>query len=425
MLGDPGAPLLGHTLGILRQGTDLWLRRYRQYGPLSWTNAFGTRMVSASGPDAAQEILTNKDKSFSQTGWTYFIGPFFPRGLMLLDFDEHLFHRRLMQEAFTADRIAGYVARANEVIRREIPRWPEELALYPALKRLTLDIAAEVFMGGPSDAGLVDAFVGVVRAGTGIVRYPVPGTRWAAGLRGRRELAEYFRSALPGKRTAGGDDLFAALCHARLDDGSVFGDEDVVNHMIFLMMAAHDTATITTTSAIYHLGLHPEWQERARAESMGLPDGPLSTSELDRLTTVDMVVRESLRLVTPVPSLARRTVRDTTVLGRHIPADSLVMVTPWLNHLLPEYWPDPERFDPGRFAPDRREDKAHRYLWMPFGGGAHKCIGLHFGMYEVKALLHELLRRRRWTLPDGYRVHWDQTALPVPSGGLPVTLVRI
>ncbi|WP_285502602.1 cytochrome P450 [Actinokineospora sp. NBRC 105648] len=416
--GDGGLPVIGHTVGILRRGVDFGLERYRRFGAVSWIRAFGVRMVTAVGPDAAQEVFANKDKAFSQQGWEYFLGPFFPRGLMLLDFEEHLFHRRLMQEAFTAPRIEGYLERVAEVARRQVPAWSGTLAVYPRLKELTLDIAAEVFMGGPRDPRLTGAFVDVVRGGTALVRHPVPGGRWAAGLRGRRTLEAYFRTQLDNRRD--GTDLFSALRHARLDDGATFSDDDVVNHMIFLMMAAHDTSTVAATAAVYHLAKHPEWQERARAESAGLGDGPLGTVELDRLTTLDHVIKESLRLVTPVPSLTREAVKDTEVLGHFVPAGTMVTLTPWLNHLLPEYWPDPHRFDPDRFAEGRREDKVHRYAWMPFGGGVHKCIGLHFGMYEIKTLLHEMLRQHSWSLPPGYEVSWDQTALPIPKDGLPV-----
>ncbi len=423
--GDRGLPLLGHSLEMLRLGVRYGLRRYETHGPISWVRAFGITVVSAAGPEAAQVVLANKDKAYSQQGWTYFIGPFFNRGLMLLDFDEHLYHRRLMQQAFTSERLAAYLGRIGEVARHGLAGWrpDERFAVYPALKRLTLDIATAVFMAGELGADssrLTRAFVDTVRAGTALIRLPVG--RWGAGLRGRRVLEDYFRRGLPTKRASDSDDLFAALCHARTDDGEMFSDDDVVNHMIFLMMAAHDTSTITTTAVAYYLGKYPEWQDKVRTESLALGDGPLDTAALDRLPALDLVIKESLRLVAPVPTLVRKTVADTDLLGHYVPADTLVVVTPWVNHLLAEYWPDPHRFDPERFAEGRREDKVHRFAWMPFGGGVHKCIGMHFGMYEVKYLVHELVRRFEWTVPPGYSVRWDPTALPVPTDGLPVDL---
>jgi cytochrome P450 len=424
--GDPGLPLLGHSVEVLRLGVRYGLRRYQTHGPVSWARAFGITVVSAAGPDAAQVVLANKDKAYSQQGWTYFIGPFFNRGLMLLDFEEHLYHRRLMQQAFTSERLAAYLGRVSDVTRRGLEGWRPggRFQVYPALKRLTLDIATEIFMASELAAAdsrrLTRAFVDTVRAGTALIRLPVG--RWGAGLRGRRVLEDYFRQSLPAKRASDSDDLFAALCHARTDDGEMFSDEDVVNHMIFLMMAAHDTSTITTSAVAYYLGKYPEWQDKVRAESLALGDEPPDMAALDGLRSLDLVIKESMRLVAPVPSLVRKTVRDTDLLGHYVPANTLVSLTPWVNHLLPEYWPSPHRFDPERFAEGRREDKAHRFAWMPFGGGVHKCIGMHFGMYEVKSLVHELVRRFEWSVPAGYSVRWDPTALPIPTDGLPVTL---
>ncbi|MDQ3787320.1 MAG: cytochrome P450, partial [Actinomycetota bacterium] len=237
-------------------------------------------------------------------------------------------------------------------------------------------------------------------------------------------LEDYFRRSLPAKRASDSDDLFAALCHARTDEGEMFTDDDVVNHMIFLMMAAHDTSTIATSALVYYLGKNPEWQDQVRAESLALGDEPLTVSTLERLPTLDLVLKESMRLVAPVPWMVRRTVKDTELLGHHVPSGTFVTTLSWLNHLLPEYWTDPLRFDPTRFAEDRREDKSHRFAYMPFGGGVHKCIGMHFGTQEVKTIAHELVRRFEWTVPADYDVRWDPTALPLPKDGLPISLTR-
>jgi cytochrome P450 len=96
------------------------------------------------------------------------------------------------------------------------------------------------------------------------------------------------------------------------------------------------------------------------------------------------------------------------------------MLSPHFIHHMPEYWPDPERFDPERFAPHRREDRVHSHAWLPFGGGVHKCIGLRFAALQVKAVLHQLLLTRRWTVPAGYRMPLDYTSMPTPRDGLPV-----
>jgi cytochrome P450 len=128
--------------------------------------------------------------------------------------------------------------RIDDGLRRLSRRWP-------------IAIATDVFMGGrgkDSSAAVSQALIATVRAASSLVRAPLPGTRSRAGVRGRRVLEQYFARHPPSARAGHSDDLFAALCHASTEDGERISDGDVINHMIFLMMAAHDTSTITTTA---------------------------------------------------------------------------------------------------------------------------------------------------------------------------------
>ncbi len=425
--GEPGPPLIGKTLMFMRYGPSLSLEQYDRFGPVSWTTAFGMRICTIVGPEAAQAVLVNKDKAFSQSGWEWFIGPFFNRGLMLLDGEEHLYHRRIMQEAFTRSRLETYARAFGSVIHEEVSRWPtgRPVQIYPMIKDLSLRIATEIFMGAEQtdeSARIAESFEDCVRAGMAVVRFPVPGLRWDKGLKSRKVLEEYFRSRIPEKRASDDEDLFAALCHVETDEGHSFSDDDIVNHMIFLMMAAHDTSTITATAICWFLARHPEWQERCREESLRYGDGPMDLAGTEKLEALDIVFMEALRLVTPVPGMARRAIKDTEVLGHHIPQGTMVTVGSWASHLLPSIWAAADSFDPTRYEEPRREDKQHRLAHMAFGGGAHKCIGMTFGRAEVKSLIHRILLEYRIEVPADYEVTWDMTSLPTPSDGLPVRL---
>jgi len=432
VLGDSGLPIVGHLIELFRQGPDYALFLYQTRGPVTFADAPILRAVAALGPDATQTVFSNKNKDYSQKGWHPLIGPFFHRGLMMLDFDEHMYHRRIMQEAFTRNRLAAYVEHIDRVASHVVANWPTNeprFLFYPAMKELALDIASMVFMGHEpgTDTALVTkvnrAFTTTTRAGGAIVRFPVPPFKWWRGLRGRKVLEDYFSERVKERRTAGGSDLLSVLCQTEDEDGNSFTDDDIVNHMIFLMMAAHDTSTSTTTTMAYHLAAHPVWQERVRDESARLGDGPLDIDALEKLKTLDLVMNESLRLVTPLPMNMRRTVRDTDLLGYYLPAGTNVATWPGMNHWLPELWTDPKQFDPERFTEPRAEHKRHRYAFAPFGGGAHKCIGMVFGQLEIKTVIHRLIRNYRLELatPD-YKARWDYGGMPVPIDGMPIVL---
>ena len=253
VVGDRGLPILGHMIEMLRGGPDYLLFLYETKGPLVFGDSPLLPFVAAMGPDAAQEIYSNRNKDFSQQGWTPVIGAFFNRGLMLLDFEEHLFHRRIMQEAFVRSRLVGYVEQMDQVVSQVIADdWVIDDArflLYPAMKELTLDIASMVFMGHEpgTDRELVTkvnrSFTMTVRAGNAVIRTGVPPFTWWRGLKARQLLENYFEERVREQRRKDGNDLLSVLCQAEDEDGNRFSDQDIVNHMIFLMMAAHDTST--------------------------------------------------------------------------------------------------------------------------------------------------------------------------------------
>jgi cytochrome P450 len=427
--GEPGLPYLGKSLDFLRHGMAFSSEYRDKYGDVFWVNSFGRRAVFVLSPEGAKEVLTTRAKSFSQAGWRFFIDAFFNRGLMLLDGEEHKLHRRIMQDAFSKPRLEAYTETFSELIAREIARWPvnEPMQLNTAVKNLSLGVATVVFMGADQHASdhLTRAFVDAVRGGTALVRARIPGMpflRWNKGLAGRKVLEDYFREQIPAKRASDDTDLFTALCHAITDDGEQFSDDDIVNHMIFLMMAAHDTATITSTTIAYYLAKNPELQERARAESEALRGEPVTIDLLSKLWTVDVTFQEGMRMVAPVPGLVREAAEDTEICGRFIPKGTMVSVVTDAVHRAPESWTDVETFDIDRFLDPRSEQKSHRFAHLPFGGGAHKCIGMAFGSAEVKTIMHTILLNYRIEVPDDYVLEWDHTSLVVPVDGFPVTL---
>ncbi|OBF21197.1 cytochrome P450 [Mycobacterium sp. ACS4331] len=433
IMGDSGVPIIGHMIEIFRGGPDYILERYHKEGPVYYAESPALSSVLALGPDATQAVFSNRNKDYSQRAWDPVIGPFFEGGLMLLDFEEHMFHRRIMQEAFTRTRLAGYVPHidsvASKVLATDWATNDPRFLFYPSVKELTLDIASEVFMGHPAgtDKELVttvnQAFTTTTRAGNAIVRKAVPPLKWWRGIQARKTLENYFLDRIAEKRRSESTDMFSVLCHSADEDGQTFTDDQIVSHMIFLMMAAHDTSTSTMTTMAYHLAANPEWQDRLREESERIGDEPLTIDALEKLENYDLVINESLRMMTPLPFNFRQAIRDTDLLGYFIPAGTNVVTWPSINHRLPELWTDPEKFDPDRFSEPRSEHKRHRYAFAPFGGGAHKCIGMVFGQLEIKTVMHRLLRQYRLELArPGYQPRYDYGGMPVPIDGMPIVL---
>jgi cytochrome P450 len=427
--------VLGQILSMRKDLVGHLMALEKVHGPV-WKIAIGRGgMISMLGPDALEFVWKNRDGAFSSArGWEPYIGKVFPGAIMAMDGDRHRYQRRIMQVAFRKPALRTYLEQMSRAIDLGIGGWMpanEPLAarqMFPLLKQLTLDLAASVFMGVELGQGARDlnrAFMATVAASLAIVRAPIPALKMWRGIRGRALLVKRFRALLPQKRATHTSDFFSEFCHAQSEQGERFTDEEIIDHMIFLMMAAHDTTTSTLTTMMYLLARHPEWQERLRTKAMALGKQQLEFEDLDQVEELSWAMREALRMTPPLTSMPRMCVKDTVFQGFQIPAGTLVGVYPIHVHYMDSLWTDPFKFDPERFSSERQEDKHHAFAWVPFGGGAHMCIGQHFATLQVKAIMHQLLQRYRWSIAPGYVMPQQLVPIAKPKDGLRVTLQRI
>jgi cytochrome P450 len=422
-----GDPPMVSEFRFLSDSLSFARKAYARCGPVSrgwWLFKPSIYLMSAQGNEM---VLFDREGRFSaKLGWEKVLAALFPRGLMLRDAEDHRWHRRLMLPAFRKEALARYYARMTPRIEAAVAEWVKQpkMLFYPAIKRLTLAIAADVFLGAQLEKEvdrISSDFTDLVAASVAVVRAPVIGRTYARGLQARVRLAEFIRSRIPDRRASQGQDLFTQLCHAEDEQGQQYSDEEIVDHLIFLMMAAHDTTTSAITTMMYALAKHPEWQDRLRQEASTLPKNA-SLDDLSSMTQCESVFKEALRLYQPLPTIVRRALVDVEIHGIRIPAGTSVSVFPILVHRSPLWWTDPDRFDPERFSPDRAEHRRHPFAWAPFGGGAHMCLGLHFAEMQVKAVLLSLLRHLSWSVPAGYEAAYAYAPIAKPRDGLPIAI---
>src|SRR6187431_1767319 len=275
--GDEGWPFIGKTLEVLADPKGQVKRQSRKYGMVYRSHLFGETSLVLLGPEANELVLLDQAKQFSSTlGWGRILGLLFPRGLMLRDFEEHRMHRRALSVAFKSGPMKSYLADLDTGIAARVAQWkaqPGPMLFYPAMKQLTLDLAATSFLGagiGPEVDEITRAFVDMVAASVAVVRKPLPFTQMGRGVKGRERIVAYFSEQIPIRREKGGEDLFSHLCQATHEDGALLSTQDIVDHMSFLMMAAHDTLTSSLTSFIGVLAANPEWQTKLRYEVYAL-----------------------------------------------------------------------------------------------------------------------------------------------------------
>jgi len=425
----PKSLLFGHTQQVIGDYFGLARRATEEFGDVFRINLLGRWRVAFTSADAVEYILTDPDKLFSSAkGWEDALSQIFPGGLMLRDFDDHRAHRRIMQAAFRKPAMDSYLVLMSAELDSLVADWPtgQPFDFYAAIKELTLRIGARVFVGLPADAAetaqLNDDFIAEVNAAITLIRRPLPLTKFRRGLQGRARLIARFRALVAERRSGDGVDFFSQMCRAQDEDGQFWSDEEIADHFNFLMMAAHDTTASALTTMAWALGTQPDWQERLALEVHHLGDGPMTPDILDQMLQTDAVFKEALRLVPPVALVPRTPLRDFEWNGIKIPAGVPVSANLTMVMRSPELYANPDDFDPERFSDNRAEDRNHRFAFVPFGGGAHKCIGMHFASMQVKAFTRALMRR--YVLRAAWDGEKDFTRIPIakPKGGLPIIL---
>ncbi len=219
-----------------------------------------------------------------------------------------------------------------------------------------------------------------------------------------------------------GDLLSMLLAAQDAEDGAGMTDEEVRHEVMTLFAAGLETTANALTFAWYLLARHPEAEARLRAEAAALGGDP-GLRDVARLPYAERVLNEALRLYPPGWMLARRCVEELPLGGYVIPVDGLVLMPPYLMHRDPRFWPEPERFDPDRWA-EGGGAPPHRFSYFPFGAGPRKCIGASFAAIEATLLLAVIARRVRLEALSDEPLELQPQITLRPRGGLPMRVRR-
>lgn len=434
--GTWGLPVLGHIIQFVKDLRGMVDNQVATYGLVAKLNLQGNKGVMVAGPDIMMEILLDKDRNYStEMAYRNTLGRFFPGGILLKDFDEHKVQRRIFQTAFKNEAMRTYVQHMNALMLADMEQWQHihPFVFFPHLKKTLLTTAARIFAGVERGTPVFDRlyrdYVHMLDGILAILHVELPWSRWGKAQRAKRDIFDIFGKMIPDKRAQPGKDFLSYFCLETKEDGSYFTEEEIVQHMNFLVFAAHDTTTASIINVVYELAKNPAWQERLRkacqdyAQQTGKQ--ALDYDDVDAIPDLEHVMLEGQRLHPSVAMASRRTIRETTIGGFRIPPNTLLWL-PYISFYRSEkYWTNPQQFDPDRFAPGREEHKAHSFLFIPFGGGAHKCIGMHFAKIQVKCFLYLFLQRYRFSVPDNYDPWLMLVPMPKPADGLPLKLERI
>lgn len=427
--GNRGLPLVGHAMNFFRDPHEFAKERYATFGPVSRLTFFGKRGVLLIGPEANQIITRDEGRIFSSVlAYEPFMKDFFPGTLGVKDFEDHARHRRILQSAFRHKSLVSYLSLLHPLVAQQVDALPRGMrfGFFPQIKDILLEQAAQIFMGQSLNERarqLGKEFIALVAGSSAVFRINLPGTTFRRGLVAKERLWAFLNEQLPARRATLSADLFSHVAHAESELGEAFTDNEVVGHMLGVMSAAHDTNASAMTSLVYALARWPEVQEKMRSELMDSGDTPPDFETLKSFSYSSNVFRETLRLWGPSHTLPRVALQSFDFLDHKIPAKTMIFLSPSCTHRLENYWTNPDAFDPDRFSEPREEHKAHRYLFMPFGGGAHSCLGSLLAEMQVKVFFWHFLRRFKIELAiPGAEYKLKYAPMPIPKDGLQIVL---
>ncbi|GGT86332.1 cytochrome P450 [Streptomyces violascens] len=388
-----------------------WL--HAEYGPVVRFQLPGAETaVSVADPvllEATAHINKRPERLFD------FLAPLFEAGnLQVLPADEHTPLRRLLLSVLAGrPSHERHFARFTELTTALADRWAERagqepVALQKDLTTLTLRMICAYALGGDAEDpdAVIAAFEEVLTAYLGrLYEAPAPDAG-EEGAKGAEEALAYLRATVDrivaAHESGGGtdrSDLIGALVEAGERPARI---RDTV---MMSLLASHHTTGVAVSWTLHLLGSHPEAADRVADElDRVLGDRPAPEyADLRRLTHLDMVFKESMRLYPPGPYGARETT-EAIALGKYeIPAGTTVFYPFWAVHMNPDYWPEPEKFVPERFTP-QEVAKRPRLAYIPFGIGSRSCEGAGLAVIEAQLVLAVLLKRFRFRPVPGHDV---------------------
>ena len=387
----PGLPIIGHSIPFQRNALQFTSQKQKKYGDIFEISLLNEKFIVMLTPESTKEIFLDKDDNFSsKEGWAVVLGKPFENGLMLRDFEDHKYHRSLLQDSFRHEAIHGYL----EIIQPIINNWVQNLNdnksfdLYKSVKQLMFDISLSLFfldVKKDESERLNNLFMDSIASATSAIRWPLPFTKIKKGLQAREYLLQYFQSKSDSVTQDSKKTLFAELVNTNKGEAQL-NNLEIAEHMIFLLLAAHDTTTITLTNSIYNLSKNKEFAYDLLNEANEIDH--LDVSSLKNGIVAESVFKEAIRYYPPVPFSVRQVMRNTQIENYNITKDSYLTISPLLLHHDDRYWDDPQKFDPYRFI-----DPGYiNHAYFPFAGGAHTCLGKFFASYLFKNVIYKYVQ---------------------------------
>lgn len=433
--GPKGKPLVGVGQEMQRDIVTKLMEGFRQYGDIVRFPIPRYQIYLLAHPDHVKHVLQDNNKNYPKIP---LVDNKFKRisgeGLLTASGPHWKKQRRLVQPAFHRQRIRSFAAIMTETTGKALQRWRPHvdsghaLDMRVEMMKISLDIMSQTLFGIDMGryADVVGDAVSVMFEHTHTrlnalidppLAVPIPSNRRFLQSRANLDRIVYDLIADRRQQTDAEDsgEFLSILMDVRDEEtGEGMSDLEIRDEIMTFLFAGHETVSTGLTWVLVLLSQHPAVLRRLHEEVDVVLGGRTPTvDDTPRLRYTAMVVDEALRLYPPIWLVARTPIEDDEIAGYHVPAGTFVFCPPYVVHRNPDFWSNPEAFDPERMAPERQKGR-HRYAYFPFGGGPRKCIGDYFGLLEMQLVIAMIAQAYDLELLPGHPI------LPQPAVSLRV-----
>lgn len=437
--GPRGYPVLGMLPQLRSDPIRTFLDAANEYGDIVHLKAGPYHGYLVSDPAHIKHVLQDNARNYHKSPLYDRLRDGIGNGLLTSEDSFWLRQRRLAQPAFHRQRLVGMTEAMVDCTQRMLERWDAI-----AMRSGTIDLVGE--MMSLTQAIIVRTMFStdlgpaadVVNRTWPIINQRIGETFWSTKLetelplpanlrfrRALRELEDVVYSIIRERRQSSRDepDLLSMFLSARDEEtGESMSDKQLRDEVMTMLLAGHETTSLALSWTYYLLSAHPEVEERLADEVERVTGGSVPVyAHVEQLTFTRMVLEESMRLYPPAWGFSRLALGDDRIADYPVAKGSIVFVIPFVVHRRPNLWPEPERFDPERFAPGR-DAARHRFAYIPFGGGPRGCIGNHFAMLEAQLIVAAIAQRYRVQLTPGQTIRAEPLITLRPKPGIEARL---
>ncbi|GFQ08335.1 beta-amyrin 28-oxidase, partial [Phtheirospermum japonicum] len=439
--GSYGWPILGETLEFLRVGLngtpDKFMKdRMEKYkSHVFKTSLMGEHMVVLCGPAGNKFLFSNENKLVT-VWWPSSVRRLLGPCVATSGGDEGKQMRKMVSCFMSPDAFTRLYIKTMDLVSQQHIKthWQgtEEVKVFPTIKLYTFELACRLFMSleDPVRISNLATLFNVFLKGIISIHFDFPGTRFYNAKKATSAIKNHLRIIVSRRRAALEEknpdvppqDLMTHLLITPDENGKLMPESVIVNNILMLLFAGHDTSSVAITMVMKSLAELPEIYEKVMREQNEIAKSKgageyLQWEDIQKMRYSWNVVCEAIRLSPPVIGAFREALTDISYAGYDIPKGCKLYWSSSLTHRDPSLFEDPAKFDTSRFEGVGPTP----FSYVPFGGGPRMCLGKEFARLEILIFLHNIVMRFRWKMViPGEKIAYDP--MPIPIEGLPIRL---